>query len=95
MFRRAVAADCVEFSVSGIRLETRGKFSIGEQLVIDLSMHDLRIEELPGVVRSATARADRNCYEIDFTTTGRQRGDALHGLRHIASHLRTHDSLAS
>ena len=92
LFRRAVAADCLQFSLSGIRLATKAKLRVGEALVLDLSLHDLRIEELPGVVRNASAEEDRRCYDIDFVPSSAQRGNTLHCLRHIDSHIRARAS---
>lgn len=88
LFRRTIAADCLQFSLSGIRLATKAKLRVGESLVLDLTLHDLRIEELPGTVRGASAEIDRRCYEIDFSPTSAQRGNTLHCLRHIDSHIR-------
>jgi hypothetical protein len=90
IFRRALRAECVDFSISGIRLITPAKLKVGEKLVLDLSLHDMRLEELLGVVRSASAGDRGRCYEIDFLTAGSQRGNALHCLRHIDSHVRGH-----
>jgi hypothetical protein len=90
IFRRAFSGECVQFSVSGMRLVTPAKLKVGESLILDLSLHDMRVEELPGVVRSATAADSGRCYDIDFTASGAQRGQALHGLRHIDSHVRGH-----
>jgi PilZ domain len=88
IFKRAVSADCIEFSLSGMRLQTRAKLKVGESLVIDLAMHDVRVEELEGVVRKATADDNGRCYDIDFAPSGTQRGTTLHCLRHIDSHIR-------
>ena len=90
LFRRAALADCLEFSLSGIRLVTKAKLRVGEALVLDLSLHDLRVEELPGVVRQASAQNERRCYDIDFAPSSAQRSNTLHCLRHIDSHIRMH-----
>jgi len=90
IFRRAFNATCLGFSTSGIRLLTPAKLRVGENLVLDLSLHDVRVEELPGVVRSASADETGRCYEIDFTPAATQRGNTLHCLRHIDSHMRGH-----
>lgn len=91
-FQGAFDAHCVDFSLSGIRLQTPAKLRVGENLVLDLSLHDVRIEELPAVVRSASADENGRCYELDFEPAGAHRGNTLHCLRHIDSHMRAHAS---
>ncbi len=91
MFRSAITADCVDFSVTGIRLATPTKLSVGQNLVLDISVNDLRVEELPGVVRRASATAEGNCYDIDFMPESTGRGNTMHCLRHIDSHIRSHE----
>jgi hypothetical protein len=92
IFRRVFEARCLSFSLSGIRLLTPAKLRIGENLVLDLSLHDVRVEELPAVVRSASADENGRCYELDFAPSVTQRGNTLHCLRHIDSHIRGHAS---
>jgi hypothetical protein len=93
IFRRAFNATCLDFSMSGIRLHTPAKLRVGENLILDLSLHDVRVEELPGVVRSASADESGRCYEIDFAPSGAHRGNTLHCLRHIDSHMRGHPAV--
>ena len=81
MFRRPIAADCLHFSISGIQ--------VGQPVVMDLIVNDLRVEELAGVVRSASAADDKHYYDIDFRMDGPTRANTLHCLRHIDSQFRT------
>ena len=73
MFRRAVPADCLHFSMSGIQVETPAQLRVGQPVVMDLIVNDLRVEELTGIVRSASATEDKNYYDIDFRMDSRTR----------------------
>jgi len=42
MFRRPIAADCLHFSISGIQVETPAQFKVGQPVVMDLIVNDLR-----------------------------------------------------
>ena len=88
MFRRPIAADCLEFSLTGIQIESDVEFKVSQQLVIDLRLHDLRVEELPGVVRSVSVSDGRHYYEIEYDRDRRGRANTLHCLRHIETHIR-------
>jgi len=57
-------------------------------VVMDLIVNDLRVEELSGVVRSASAAEDKHYYDIDFRMDGPTRANTLHCLRHIDTHVR-------
>jgi hypothetical protein len=88
MFRPAIPAECLEFSVDGIEIRTPVDLKIGQHLVIDLQMHDLRVEELAGIVRSVSVHGDNRCYRVQFSAEKRARGNTLHCLRHIETHVR-------
>lgn len=88
MFRPAVPAECLHFSVSCIQIETSGEFKVGQHLVIDLQVNDLRAEELPGIVRSASASDGKHYYDIDFQLEGRRRANTIHCLRHMDTQFR-------
>ncbi|HEY6600102.1 MAG TPA: PilZ domain-containing protein [Pseudomonadales bacterium] len=88
VFRRSIAAECLRFSISGIQIETPAELKIGESVVMDLVVNDLRVEELEGVVRSASAAADKHYYEIEFRMDSNTRANTLHCLRHIDTHVR-------
>jgi len=90
MFQSPISASCVEFSVVGIDVETDVDLKVGQHLVIDLQMHDLRVEELSGVVQSVAVQGDHRRYRIDFRIEGQlqSRGNTLHCLRHIETHVR-------
>ena len=88
VFRRSIAAECLRFSISGIQVETPADFKIGESVVMDLVVNDLRVEELSGVVRSASAVDDKHYYDIDFRMDSNTRANTLHCLRHIDTHVR-------
>ena len=57
-------------------------------VVIDLKMNDLRVEELPGVVRSVSVSEGKRFYEIEYDRDRRSRANTLHCLRHIDTHIR-------
>jgi hypothetical protein len=89
MFRRPINADCLHFSISGIQVETPAQLKVGQPVVMDLIVNDLRVEELAGVVRSASAADDKHYYDIDFRMEeGPTRANTLHCLRHIDSRVR-------
>jgi hypothetical protein len=88
MFRAAIPAECLEFSVDGIDIRSPVELKVGQQLVIDLQMHDLRVEELAGTVRSVSVQGNDRCYRVQFSADKRARGNTLHSLRHIETHVR-------
>jgi hypothetical protein len=89
MFRPTIPAECLQFSVDGIDVRSPIELKVGQQLVIDLHMHDLRVEELTGTVRSVSVQGDDRCYRIQFNIdANRRRGNTLHCLRHIETHVR-------
>ena len=88
MFRRPIVADCLQFSVTGIQIESDVELKISENVVIDLMLNDLRVEELPGVVRSVSVSDGRRYYEIEYDPDRRARANTLHCLRHIDTHIR-------
>ena len=90
MFRGAISADCLQFSIKGIQIETAAKLFVGEKLILDLEVHDMRVEELQGTVRSISAVDDKHYYDIDFSIGYRKKGAAntIHCLRHLENHLR-------
>jgi hypothetical protein len=82
-FRRRIAADCLHFSVSRIQVETYARFRVGQPVVMDVTVNDLRVEELTGVVRSVSAVEGKHYYDIDFREDGATRANAARCLRHI------------
>jgi hypothetical protein len=94
MFRRPIAADCLHFSISGIQVETPAQLKVGQPVVMDLIVNDLRVEELAGIVRSASAAEDKHYYDIDFRMDSATRANTLHCLRHIDTHVRQQLNLA-
>jgi hypothetical protein len=81
MFRRPIPADCLHFSLSGIQVETPAELRVGQPVVMDLVVNDLR---------SASATDDKHYYDIDFRMDNRTRANTLHCLRHIDTHVRQH-----
>lgn len=88
MFRRPVNADCLQFSLTGIQIESDVEFRVRQHVIIDLKMNDLRVEELPGIVRSVSASDGKKFYEIEYDSERRTRANTLHCLRHIDTHIR-------
>lgn len=92
MFRQPVRADCLQFSTNGIQVETQANLRVGDQLVLDLRVHDMRVEELPGVVRSASAADNKHYYNIDFQVdqggARKRKRNTEHCLRHLEQHVR-------
>ena len=82
-FRRRIAADCLHFSISRIQVETRAALKVGQPVVMDVIVDDLRVDDLTGVVRSASAVEGKHYYDIDFRVDGTTRANALRCLRHI------------
>lgn len=82
-FRRRIAADCLHFSASRIQVETFARFSVGQPVVMDVTVNDLRVEELTGIVRSVSAVEGKHYYDIDFREDGATRANAARCLRHI------------
>ncbi|MCX7066003.1 MAG: hypothetical protein NT024_15890 [Proteobacteria bacterium] len=94
MFRRPIAADCLHFSISGIQVETPAQLKIGQPVVMDLIVNDLRVEELAGIVRSASAADQKHYYDIDFRMDSSTRSNTLHCLRQLDTHVRQQLTLA-
>ena len=69
-----------------MQVETTAEFKVGDDLVLDLQVLDLRLEELTGKVTSATAtdtaQKQVHFYDIDFTR-GNHRRDTQHCLRQL------------
>ena len=82
LFRRAIDAECLHFSSASMQIQTVADFKVGDSLVLDLQVLDLRVEELIGRVTSASATEKRRFYNIDFNS-GRQRRDTRHCLRQL------------
>ena len=82
-FRRRIAADCLHFSISRIQVETVAEFRVGQPVVMDLVVDDLRVEHLNGVVRSKSAVETKHYYDIDFRVDDATRANALRCLRHM------------
>ena len=86
-FRSRIAADCLHFSVSRIQVETIAQFAVGQPVVMDVTVNDLRVEELTGVVRSASAVEGKHYYDIDFRVDGATRANTARCLRHIETRV--------
>ncbi len=82
LFRRSIDAECLQFNSRNMQVETSADFKVGDNLVMDLQVLDLRVEELHGRVTSATANQQGRSYKIDFNTS-RQRRDTQHCLRQL------------
>jgi hypothetical protein len=82
-FRRRIAADCLHFSVSRIQVQTLAELRVGQPVAMDLIVDDLRVDDLTGVVRSASAVEGKHYYDIDFRVDGATQANALRCLRHI------------
>jgi hypothetical protein len=82
-FRRRIAADCLHFSISRIQLETQAALKVGQPVVMDVVVDGLRVDDLTGVVRSASAVEGKHYYDIDFRVDGTTRANALRCLRHV------------
>lgn len=65
-----------------MQIETTADFNVGDALVLDLQVLDLRLEELKGKVTSATTTDQVRYYNIDFTASNRRR-DTQHCLRQL------------
>ena len=50
---------------------------------MDVTVDGLRVEDLTGVVRSASAVEGKHYYDIDFRVDGVTRANTLRCLRHI------------
>jgi hypothetical protein len=94
MFRRPITADCLHFSISGIQVQTPAQLKIGQPVVMDLIVNDLRVEELAGIVRSASAADEKHYYDIDFRMDNATRSNTLHCLRQLDTHVRQQLNLA-
>ena len=73
-----------------MQVETTAEFNVGDDLVLDLQVLDLRLEELVGKVTSATATKTTrqsasglvHSYDIDFIRNNRRR-ESQHCLRQL------------
>jgi len=95
LFRRSIEAACLRFNSTHMQVETTAEFSVGDNLVLDLQVLDLRLEELPGKVTRATATNNAlrtpdekaseqllHFYDIDFAANNQGR-DTQHCLRQL------------
>ncbi len=53
LFHRSIEAACLGFDSARMQVETTAEFKVGDDLVLDLQVLDLRLEELTGKVTSA------------------------------------------
>ena len=82
LFRPSIDAECLRFDSRRMQVETTAEFKVGDSLVVDLQVLDLRVEELTARVTSATATDRLHYYDIDFTASNRRR-DTRHCLRQL------------
>lgn len=82
LFRPSIEADCLHFNSNRMQVQTPAEFKVGDSLVIDLQVLDLRLEELTGRVTRASASDKIRHYDIDFTNSNRRR-DTQHCLRQL------------
>jgi hypothetical protein len=82
-FRRRIAADCLHFSNSRIQVETCAALRVGQTVVMDVIVNDIRVDDLTGTVRSASAVEGKHYYDIDFRVDGATRANTLRCLRHV------------
>lgn len=82
LFRRSIDAACLQFNSHRMQVETTADFKVGDALVLDLQVLDLRLEELTGTVTKASANEQVRLYDIDFTASNRRR-DTQHCLRQL------------
>lgn len=83
LFRRSIEAACLRFNSAHMQVETTAEFKVGDDLVLDLQVLDLRLEELTGKVTSAVATNstsnESHFYDIDFVRSNHGR-EAKHCL---------------
>jgi hypothetical protein len=84
LFRRAAPARCARVTLNGITVDCPLALQPGERVVLDITAHDMRVEELAGRVRSAQETDGAARYEIDFE--GVRETTTLHCLRHLSQH---------
>ncbi len=82
LFRQSINAECLRFDSSKMQVETQAEFKVGDALVVDLQVLDLRLEELTCKVTSATATESNHYYDINFNLNNRRR-DTQHCLRQL------------
>jgi hypothetical protein len=82
--RRPEPARCLALSVSDLRMETNARFEEGDRLVLDLGVHDLRVEELHGRVRRVLAVPQQNGYQVDVELSSHCARNVVHCLRHLS-----------
>ena len=92
LFKGLIAADCHDISRKGMQVGTKSELKMGQRVVVDIIAHDLRVEELRGIVSSTTVVDDHYFYEIDFTRA-RQNRDTMHCLMQLKSRLQADQSL--
>lgn len=91
VLRTSYRARCVDFSLSGLQVDSRQQFKIGEQVIIDLHLLDVFVQEMNGVICTARPQADgyryglRFCFEAGKHMRTSWVSDCL---RRIAGHLK-------
>ncbi len=86
------AAQCVEFNLDYMRVETDRKFAPGERVVIDLSINEVTMEEVQGAIFEADDGPDQTYrYRVEFLYRNRRRqhsADIARCLRLIEDHVK-------
>ena len=60
-------AECLNFSRTGLRFESDRRFSVGERLVVDISVFDVALHEVNAIVMSVKEESDGiRCCGIRF-----------------------------
>ena len=84
---------CVDFSLSGVQVDCRQHFRVGDHVIIDLRLLEVRVEEMSGVVCTARPEGDGYRYGLRFCfEAGKHMRTAWVSdcLRRIAGHLKQH-----
>ena len=91
VLRAARSTECIDFSLSGLQILCAQHFAVGENVIIDLSLLDVRVQEMTGIV--CTVRPEgggfrygiRFCFEAGKHMRTSSVSDCL---RRIASYLK-------
>jgi hypothetical protein len=68
----------MEFTTATMDFESPKRFSIGDQVLIDLTLGDLRLQQLPAIVRSRRPSSSGiRRYGVEFTSDADPAGLAL------------------
>ncbi len=90
VFSTRPAADCNNFSRTGLQFDCARQLEPGEKLLIDVEMEDISLQELKAEIVSRQSSTEGAwCYGVRFCLEDARKNDVFHALLMIEDRLKT------